>query len=341
MSEEREFLSKRALLIIGITALVILVLGLILFYAGLNEEFYVSRYSTQRIFEAITYLGEPVAFIIIAAILFLAYNKRFAKSLALSLLFSYYLNELIKDIIQDPRPDTNIDSTEEYGFIEPSYGFPSGHAQQAISFWGYLANEFKDVYEYKRVPIIPVVFSALIFLVAISRIIIGVHDLQDMIGGLLIGIGCLILFIYLEPIFSKQFNKLSFTLKIIIAVVISICIFLSGTLIFPNAGLGLVDPPLKFRDAGAFGQIGGVLLGFGVGYIIEHEYVNYEPSTLTNKKKIINIIIGIVILLVVVLPLEYLLEIDSVFYRFARYAIITFILAFVIPLICTKVDRKI
>ncbi|MFX1312661.1 MAG: hypothetical protein ACFFHD_08630, partial [Promethearchaeota archaeon] len=61
---------------------------------------------------------------------------------------------------------------------------------------------------------------------------------------------------------------------------------------------------------------------------------------LTNKKKFINIIIGIAILLVIFLPFEYILEIDSVIYRFIRYIIIAFVLAYVIPLICTKIDPK-
>ncbi len=328
-------------MIVGIISLVILTIGVILYYTGL-ETFYVSKNSVQRVFGAISYLGEPVTFIIIAAILFLGYNKTFAKNLAFSLVYSYYLNGIFKELFQDPRPTTNIDPAQEYGVVEPSYGFPSGHSQSAVSFWGYLGYEYKDEYRYKDIQLIPAILSLLIFLIAISRIIIGVHDLQDIIGGLLLGIGFLLLFIYLEPRLSEQFNKLSFNAKIVVTVMLSMTIFLIGTFIFPYAGLGeAATPTTPYSDAGVFAQLGGVVLGFGVGYLMEQEYVKYDPTHLINKKKIINVTLGIVILLVVFVPLEYLLEINSVIYRFFRYALITFIIAYVVPLICTKVDPKI
>lgn len=338
MSEKKEFLSKRALLIIGITWLAILIVGVILYFADLNEAFYSDSSTIRAVFKAITYLGEPVTYIIIATIIYLGYSKKLAKRSVLILLFSQYLNQTLKGIFQDTRPPTNVG--DEYGFAEPKYGFPSGHTQNGFSFYEYLANEFKDEYKYKQVPIVPIILSGIVFLIAISRMIIGVHDLQDVIGGFLIGVGILLLYIYLEPFLSGQFNKLNLITKIILTIAVSLLLFLIGTLWFPNAGLGLVIPSLLYRDAGAFAQVGGVLLGFGVGYILEQEYVKYDPSQLTNKKKIINLIIGIVILIMVFLIFEYLIKIDSVIYRFARYALLGIVLAYVVPLICTKIDSK-
>ena len=340
MSEKKEFISKKGLMVIGIVSLAILIIGIILYYTNLNEAFYSSNDSVQSIFKAITYLGEPVVFIIIIAILFLIYDKIYAKRLAYSLLFSYYLNGVFKEVFQDPRPSTNVPGPD-HGFIEPDYGFPSGHAQTAVAFWGHVGYEFKDRYEYKNIQIVPVIMAILIFLIAISRIIIGVHDLQDIIGGLLLGIGFLLLFIYIEPYLTEQFNKLNFLAKIIVTALIGIFLFLLGTLLFPSAGLGLVSPSLLFKDDGVFAQVGGSILGFGVGYLLEQEYVKYDPTHLTTKKKLINLIIGIVILLIVFVPFEYILHVDSVVYRFFRYALPTFILAYIVPLICTKIDPKI
>ena len=340
MSEKKEFVSKKGLMVTGIVSLAILIIGIILYYVNLNEAFYSSISSVQTIFKAITYLGEPVVFIIIIAILFLVYSKTYAKSLAFSLLFSYYLNGIFKEIIQDPRPGTNIPGPD-HGFIEPDYGFPSGHAQTAVSFWGHVGYEFKDRYLYKNIQIIPILTSLLIFLIAISRIIIGVHDLQDIIGGLLLGIGFLLLFIYIEPYLTEQFNKLNFLAQIIITALIGIFLFLLGTFLFPSAGLGLVTPSPFYKDDGVFAQVGGSILGFGVGYLLEQKYVKYDPTYLTTKKKLINLTIGIIILLVAFVPFEYLLEFDNVVYRFFRYALPTFILAYLVPLICTKIDPKI
>ena len=82
-----------------------------------------------------------------------------------------------------------------------------------------------------------------------------------------------------------------------------------------------------------------MILGFGVGYVLEQEYVKYDPSSLTNKVKLINILIGLAIALVIFIPLEYLLKIDSAFYRFFRYALLAFLISYIIPLICVKINR--
>jgi membrane-associated phospholipid phosphatase len=337
MSEKNEYLSKRGLMVIGIISLVILLLGVILCFSGLNEEFYSE--SARPIFKMITYLGEPVVFLVIILILYLAYNKKVAKNLLLSILVTYYINAWVKNVFQDTRPDGNIDLSEDYGLKETSYGFPSGHTQNATAFWGYLGYQFKDNYKFKQIPLVPAIVSCIIFLVAISRVVIGVHDLQDIIGGLLIGIGVLLAFIYLEPLCTKQFSKHKFVTKIMLTIIISVTLFLVGTLLYPKTGVGLATSAPSYADAGSFGLVGGVILGFGVGYILEQEYVKYDPSQLPNKKRLINLLLGLVIALVVFIPLEYLLKIDSVFYRFFRYALVAFIIGYVVPLICVKINK--
>ncbi len=47
----------------------------------------------------------------------------------------------------------------------------------------------------------------------------------------------------------------------------------------------------------------------------------------------------LVILLVVFVPFEYIITIDSVYFRFARYALATFVLGYVVPLICKKINK--
>ncbi len=334
MSEE-EILSKKALIVICVISIIIIIVGMILLTIGYNKAFYLNYPLIQAIFNAITYLGDPVVFIIIIAIFYIVYDKKFAKNLAFSLLISGYINEFVKQIFQDPRPPANNAPEEEYGLVETSYGFPSGHTQTAVATWGYTAYEFKD----KPKPyIVPIILSIIIFLISISRIIIGVHDLEDIIGGFAIGICLLIAFIYLEPIISPKINKLSLIIKILIAVAVSVSIFIIGTLLFPTAGLGLVDNPPLYADEGTFALVGGAMLGLSVGYLLENEYVNYEPSELNKKQKIINLTIGIVLLLVIYICLDMLVS-GNVVLRFIRYALISFILTFCGPFMFKKINR--
>jgi len=342
MSEKKETLSLKALIVIAILTVIILVVGLILLILGLNEAFYSSSSTIRSIFKAITYLGEPIVFIILIAILFIIYDKGYAKNLILSLLFSLYLSHFLKGIFKDPRPATNVDTDEitaenPEGIIETSYGFPSGHAQTAVGFWGYIAYRFKDKPKFY---ITPIIISIIIFLVAISRIVIGVHDLQDIIGGLLLGICFLTLFIYLEPYFSEKFNNLSLNIKLIIVVIASLFLFLLATLLFPTAGMDLLPSPPSYTDTFGFAQVGGVILGFGIGYVLENEYINYQPSQLNIKWKLINLIITILILFVIYFALEAVGDIlNSVIFRYIRYALIAFILVYIVPWILTKINK--
>ena len=336
MAEQEKLLSQNALVIIGIISGIVFVVGMFLLTLGYNEAFYVEDPLVRAIFQVITDLGSDIVFIIIMAILYIIYDKRFAKNLAFNLLFTGYLNAFIKGIFQDPRPDTNIDPSEEYGYIETSYGFPSGHTQNAVTVWGYLAYEFKDK---PKSYIVPIILSILIFLISVSRMIIGVHDLEDVIGGYVIGICFLIAFIYLEPIISPKVNELSLQMKILIAVVISILLFAIGTLLFPAAGLELVKNAPVYTDAGNFGSVTGAMLGLSIGYLLENEYIKYEPSDLNKKQKCINLIIGIIILIITYYGLDLIIS-GNVFLRFIRYALIAFILTLVAPLIFRKINRK-
>ena len=338
MSERtNEILSKKSLIIIEIAWFLIFSIGLIL-ALYFNEAFYSTSSAVRTIFEVITYLGENIVLIAMVAFFYVVYDKKFAKNLGFSLLTSGYINGVLKSTFKDPRPITNVDLSAEYGLTHTDYGFPSGHSQAAVATWGYLAYELKD--QSKLKPFLPsLICSIVIFLIAISRIIIGVHDMNDIVGGTLIGIILLLAFIYLEPIITEKVNPLSLSLKIILSIVVSIVLLLIGILIAPTAGLEMVPGADPYSDAGNYALIAGAILGLSVGYLLEEKYVKYDPSALDQKQKIINLVIGMVILLVLFFLLEFIFKIN-VITRFIRYALISFILTFVVPLIFTKINKK-
>ncbi|TXT65177.1 MAG: PAP2 superfamily protein [Promethearchaeota archaeon] len=312
--------------------LVLIIIGLIgFFFTVWIDVIYIQIEIVQLIFSIITYVGDTLVFIVIVAIIYIVYDKRFAKNLTLALLTTVYVNSFLKDIFQDPRPVQN-------DLRETGYGFPSGHSQGAATFWGYIGYEFKDALEHNLVPIL---FSIIILLVALSRIIIAVHDLQDISGGIIFGVCVLLVFIYLQPVLTENVNTLPLSIRIIIGVVTSLGLFILGTLLFPTSGEQLLgDKAIPFSDAGSYAVVGGVLLGL-VGYELENEYVKYEPSKLEVKYKILNVIIGLIIVFVLYFGLEFLKDIfNSVIFRYIRYALISFILVFIVPWIFTKINPK-
>jgi membrane-associated phospholipid phosphatase len=326
MTKSKEILSKRALIIIGIVSLITFFVGVILIFLGYNEAFYIENSLVQIIFGIITYSGNFFFLIVFIAIFSFSYDKRFANNFFFIYILSGYVNTLIKEIVQDPRPSTNISKSAQRGYASSGYGFPSGHAQVAVTNWGFTAYYFKD----KLKPyVIPVILSIFICLVAISRIIIGVHDLQDIIGGLLIGIGILILFLHLRPIITEKFNVLSLSIKIILAIIVPVLLFVLGTLFLPESGYSI----------NIYAVLGGSLLGLSLGQVLEDEYIRYEPSELNLRQKIINLIIGLGILLFYLIFI-YGLIIGTDFHEFLRNAIVSFIITLLMPLIFTKINRN-
>ena len=326
MSEsEEKILSKRALVCLCFVSLALFIIGMILVILDYNEAFYIENPIVQLIFEIITSTITGAFLIFVVAVLNFVYDKRFAKNFYLMWLLGSS-NSMLKEIFKEPRPETNITKAAERGYSSSGYGLPSGHAQVAASLWGYTAYHFKDK---ARPNLIPVIFSIFIFLVALSRVIIGVHSIKQIVWGLLIGIVILIAFLYLEPPLSEKFNLLSLPIKIILGVIVSVLLALLGTLLFPEfAGYGV----------NIYAISGGSLLGLSVGYILEGEYVKYEPSELTNKQKLINLAIGIIILLVFLIFI-YGLIIGNDILLFIQNALLFFIIVFLIPLIFTKINR--
>jgi glycerophosphoryl diester phosphodiesterase len=122
------------------------------------------------------------------------------------LFISAVINSFLKDFFQDPRPPAEFMLDEGTG---TSYGWPSGHAQIAVTLWGLLAYEIKN----KFISIGAITF---ILLVAFSRMYLGVHDLGDVAAGLSIG-GFILLLWHYAVVYKlyEKFDKLTWFFIII------------------------------------------------------------------------------------------------------------------------------
>ena len=100
------------------------------------------------------------------------------------------LNQVLKRILQRPRP-TEFRIIEETG-----YSFPSGHSMVSMAFYGYLIYLIYKYIKNKYVKCISIVLlSILICSIGISRIYLGVHYTSDVLGGFLISVSYLIIYI--------------------------------------------------------------------------------------------------------------------------------------------------
>lgn len=98
------------------------------------------------------------------------------------------VNAFAKDWFQDPRPPVELRLDEQIG---DSYGLPSGHAQLAIVLWLWLAWEIRRSWAW-------VVGSLIAVLVILSRLYLGVHDIEDVLVGAALGGASLFAFVWLQ-----------------------------------------------------------------------------------------------------------------------------------------------
>ena len=139
----------------------------------------------------ITNFGGAIFLITLTVILFiLIKNKKIGLSIFSNLVIITVLNQLLKRILQRPRP-TEFRIIEETG-----YSFPSGHSMVSMAFYGYLIYLIYKYVENRYVKWISIVLlSILICSIGVSRIYLGVHYTSDVLGGFLVSISYLILFI--------------------------------------------------------------------------------------------------------------------------------------------------
>lgn len=139
----------------------------------------------------ITNFGGAICLIGIAIILFIAIkNKKIGVAIISNLGIITILNQLLKRILQRPRP-------EDFRIIDESgYSFPSGHSMISMAFYGLLIYLiYKNVNnKYLKWSLITVLVT-LIISIGISRIYLGVHYTSDVVAGFLIAISYLIIYI--------------------------------------------------------------------------------------------------------------------------------------------------
>ncbi len=117
-------------------------------------------------------------------------NRKIRFSILFNLIFITIINQVLKFIVQRPRP-TDFKLIDESG-----YSFPSGHAMISVAFYGYL---IFLIYKYIKNKIIKFLLISLlvilIIIIGVSRIYLGVHYTSDVLAGFLISLSYLIMYI--------------------------------------------------------------------------------------------------------------------------------------------------
>ncbi len=155
-------------------------------------------------FSLVTFLGGSVAVAIIAVALTAFFFVRRKLAYIFAFIITFFGAEfsvyVLKEIIHRSRPPVDT------AFLaENSFSFPSGHTTIAVALYGFII-----YFLLKELPsglgraVAFFIGFLLIFLIALSRLYLGVHFFSDIIGGFLLGSLWLIIGIVISKILSRR-----------------------------------------------------------------------------------------------------------------------------------------
>jgi membrane-associated phospholipid phosphatase len=265
---------------------------------------------------ALTFLGNEEFYLLLLPCIFWCVHRGIGVRLGYLSLLSVWLNYLIKYLFKIPRPaewDPRVRPLAE----ETSPSFPSGHAQNAVANWGYLAYRI-------RKPVFWVIAVILILGIGLSRIVLGVHFPQDMIAGWLIGVVVLVAFIWAEPPVTRWLKGQKRPIQLILAVGVPVLLIF----MHPADVEGLYPPAGSITPMSA-------LAGFGAGLIMEQAWVRFRVDGEWWRRGL-RFLVGLVVVVVfyfgprLILPEGMAYGLEALL-RFVRYALVGWAVAFLCP----------
>lgn len=232
-------------------------------------------------FNFISFLGEEYVYIVLLSIIYFAVDKKMGEFMGLVLFFTGMFNAVIKGLVSAPRPFqeypdriTNLRPETSGG-----YSFPSGHTQMFTSF------SFAYGFYQKQVKIINLatVFSVLM---ALSRMYLGVHYLEDVTVSIVLGVFTAYLF---AMFFEKIKDNDAALMKIYVVILIAFLPFLI-----------LLDYVDLYKTY-------GLMLGFTAGMFIEKRYIQFTINTVLWKRGL-RVLGGLIIMIAIMAGLDIVFE---------------------------------
>lgn len=267
--------------------------------------------------EGITILAEQYVLIVILAFFYFVYNKKLGEIIAYSIFLSLNANNAIKGIVQAPRPfqvDDDIIVHREH--TATGYSFPSGHTQAGAVFYTSIGKIFKN-------KVLWVFIGIIIFLIALSRLYLGVHFPKDVIVSIILGVGFAFLASFLYSKFAQTFKGKALLFGI------TALIFLPFVFIFYR---NTYADMAIYRD---FYTGYALFLGCIGGILIENKYVNFDCLGKL-KIRLIRFGLALIVFLILQFGLKMVFPDENIFFDMIRYFLTSFVTLGLFPLTFRK-----
>ena len=271
---------------------------------------------------AITYLGDEIAFLVVALILIWCADKR-AGYYVLSVGFlGTIANQFMKLWFRIPRPwvlDENFTILEQAREGASGYSFPSGHTQSSVGTFGAIAYVTKN-------KVLRWLCLAAVILVPFSRMYLGVHTPLDV--GVAVLMAAFLIFVLKPIILGKSKRVFPVFLGIMVAVSIAFLCFVEFYP-FPVD----IDPHNMASGLKNAYTLLGSLLGLVIVYVVDEKWLHF-PTKAVWWAQIIKVTVGLCLVLAVKsgmkTPLENLC--GELIGRAVRYFLVVIVAGVVWPL---------
>ncbi len=275
---------------------------------------------SETFFLIFHYLGLEEFFLAALPLIYWCVNEAWGRRLTIFFMINAWLNALVKEAWGRPRP-YQVSGQVNNVVEETSWGIPSGHAQNATVLFGAIALRVRQSW-------LTWLVVLYVLLMAISRMALGVHFPQDAIGGVLIGVLLLAIFVWAEPRLSVRLAAMSLWAQIGLTLLVAAIMLLIHPFLIPPTSQAGIEPG---------GTVIGTFVGMGIGFALEVRTSRFDARGAI-WKRIVRYAIGLVGILALRFGLGAAfegLEPDLVF-RLIRYALIGFWAAFGAPWLFVK-----
>lgn len=293
----------------------------------------------DTIMEIFTFLGKIEFYMLFITFLYWVVDASLGFRVFMVLLTTDIVGMAFKQLLHQPRPYW-VGDVQHIGGEETSYGIPSTHASDSLAVWAYLAYQVRKRWLW-------ITSIAIILLISFSRLYLGVHFPHDLVGGWLIGLIVLFLFIKYEKRVSTWLQTQSQASQISMGFAISISFIIIG-LIVRSIIAGTPDPEswahyaVEARSLTSYFTLAGALFGAVAGYILMKSRVKFQIEG-SWAQKLGRYLVGIVGVLIAMYGLDILFSLfasdESILgyiLRYIRYGTTTFWVMFGAPWVFLK-----